>query len=237
MTVLKQTSRGVLLEKNYAEAWPKLPGGIQHTVKAKIDLSRLRGYTGSGVWDLCRSYESGDFNVIHQHWVNFLPKPGSVVLDIGAGSGRDAVALSRLGFKVFAVEPSPDMLAAAKTIHPSADVVWMEDSLPSLPSVKLLCRRFDLILLSAVWMHLNKNERREAMLTLHQLAGHKGVVIITIRHPADKARRMFSVSPQETKTLAFESGFLQIASAQYQDPLERSGRSAISWSVHVLRRR
>jgi len=205
-----------------------------YKVREKTDLSRLRGYTGPEVLDLCKSYESWDFKVIHQHWLSFLPKRGSVVLDIGAGSGRDAIAMSRLGFKVFAVEPSPDMLAAAKRIHPGSDIVWIQDSLPSLPSVHLLCCRFDLILLSAVWMHLNQNERREAMLTLHGLANREGVVVITIRHPADKSRRMFNVSAQETKKLALESGFLQVASAEYQDPL---GRSTIAWSVHVLRRR
>jgi SAM-dependent methyltransferase len=209
----------------------------RHRSKGKIDLGRLRGYTGARVLDLCKFYESWDFAVIHQHWLSFLPKRGSAVLDVGAGSGRDAIAMSRLGFKVLAVEPSPDMLEAAKAIHPSSDVVWIQDSLPLLPSIRLLHRRFDLILLSAVWMHLDKTERKKAMLTLHSLANPGGVVVITIRHPPDKSRRMFNVSAQETKKLGLESGFIQVASAQHQDPFGGARRSAVAWSVHVLKPR
>lgn len=212
-------------------------GKSRHGAKAKTDSSRLLGYTGAGVLDLCKFYESWDFNVIHQHWLSFLPKRGSAVLDIGAGSGRDAIAMSRLGLKVLAVEPSSDMLEAARAIHPSSDVVWMQDSLPLLSSVHFLCQRFDLILLSAVWMHLDKSERKEAMLTLHALTNPGGVVVITIRHPPDKSRRMFNVSPQETKKLALESGFVQVASAEYQDPFGGACRRVVAWSVHVLKRR
>ena len=38
--------------------------------------------------------------------VNLLPRPPGRALDVGAGTGRDAAWLARLGFQVVAVEPS-----------------------------------------------------------------------------------------------------------------------------------
>lgn len=43
-----------------------------------------------------------------------LLKPGDRVLDAGCGSGRDALALSRLGFQVTAMEASPKLAALAR---------------------------------------------------------------------------------------------------------------------------
>jgi cyclopropane fatty-acyl-phospholipid synthase-like methyltransferase len=43
-----------------------------------------------------------------------LLKPGDRVLDAGCGSGRDALALSALGFQVTAMEASPKLAALAR---------------------------------------------------------------------------------------------------------------------------
>lgn len=44
-----------------------------------------------------------------------LLPPGARVLDAGCGSGRDALALSRLGFQVTATEASPKLAELART--------------------------------------------------------------------------------------------------------------------------
>jgi len=68
-------------------------------------------------------------------WQSFaeLLKPGDRVLDAGCGSGRDARALSRMGFEVTAMEASPRLaeLARAHTGLPVQvmtfdQIVWRE---------------------------------------------------------------------------------------------------------------
>lgn len=47
---------------------------------------------------------------------------GARILDLGCGTGRNAVALAQAGAKVLAVDPSPDLLAAARERAEAADV-------------------------------------------------------------------------------------------------------------------
>jgi ubiquinone/menaquinone biosynthesis C-methylase UbiE len=49
-------------------------------------------------------------------------KPGDAVLDLGCGTGMLAVPFARLGMRVTAMDPEPDMLAAAKNAAEEAGV-------------------------------------------------------------------------------------------------------------------
>lgn len=49
-------------------------------------------------------------------------KPGDAVLDLGTGTGMLAIAFARLGMAVTALDPEPDMLAAARTAAGAAGV-------------------------------------------------------------------------------------------------------------------
>jgi len=55
-----------------------------------------------------------------------------VVLDIGAGSGRDAVWIFSKGHNVLAVEQSSSMLTIAKNLHPSERITCLKSELPRL---------------------------------------------------------------------------------------------------------
>lgn len=46
------------------------------------------------------------------------------VLDLGCGPGQLAVAFARLGATVTAIDPEPDMLAAARHLAAEAGVSW-----------------------------------------------------------------------------------------------------------------
>jgi len=49
-------------------------------------------------------------------------KPGDAVLDLGCGTGMLAIAFARAGMKVTAMDPEPEMLAAAQVCAESAGV-------------------------------------------------------------------------------------------------------------------
>ena len=57
----------------------------------------------------------------------------------------------------------------------------MNDALPDLRALRALGRRFDLILLSAVWMHVAPKGRERAFRILSELLGPSGLLVITLR--------------------------------------------------------
>ena len=156
---------------------------------------------------LVRQYESLTFADVHRDLLPLLPGPPARMLDIGAGTGRDAAALAALGHAVTAVEPTPELRAAAQRLHSGAAIRWIDDALPDLARVRALGERFDLVLLSAVWMHLDDSERQAAMTAVAALLAPGGVMSLSLRHgPVPAGRRMFEVTTDETRALAEAAG-------------------------------
>ncbi|MFF2025004.1 class I SAM-dependent methyltransferase [Streptomyces sp. NPDC058171] len=181
--------------------------------------------------ELAARYEGLSFPALYEDVVPFLPVPPAAVADIGAGSGRDAAALARLGFAVTAVEPVPAMRETAVRLHPE-EIVWLADALPELASVQ---GPFGLLLLSAVWMHLDRDERPPAMARLGELLTEGGRLVITLRHgepPHD--RRMFDVPAAETIELAAAHGLFLLHRGGGED---RLGRDGVHWSQLVFEKR
>lgn len=147
------------------------------------------------------------FADLHRPILHLIPTAPCAVLDIGAGTGRDAAALAALGHRVLAVEPTAALRQQAVTLHPCPLIEWLDDSLPDLARVRARGPRFDLIMLTGVWMHLDEAQRRWAMPRLAGLASAGGIVTMTLRHgPVPAGRRMFDVSGDETSALAKAAG-------------------------------
>ncbi|MFH8789289.1 hypothetical protein [Streptomyces roseoverticillatus] len=107
-----------------------------------------------------------------------------------------------------------------------------DDRLPRLSAQRL---RFDLILLTAVWMHLDERQRSAAMVRLTGLLAAGGRVILSLRHgPVPAGRRMFPVTAQETVELARRSGLHVIHHARREDP---HGRPGVAWTYLGLQLR
>lgn len=181
---------------------------------------------------LVDQYESLSFEEVHAALLDLLPAPGATVLDIGAGSGRDAAWFAANGYEVVAVEPSEAMLAHARRLHPSNRINWLPDSLPDLARVRRLGLRFDLILLSAVWMHIPPAARQRSLRKLATLLAPRGRIAISLRLGApDAERAMHAVSLQELSSLALQFGLRVLRSTDSQD---RLGRSEVAWTSVVL---
>jgi SAM-dependent methyltransferase len=74
------------------------------------------------------SYEAQPPERLH----GLLPAVPALVLDIGAGTGRDAAWFAGLGHDVVAVEPASAMRAEAARLHPGPRIRWLNDRLPDL---------------------------------------------------------------------------------------------------------
>jgi protein-L-isoaspartate O-methyltransferase len=181
---------------------------------------------------LADQYESTKFEIVHADVLDLLPAMGSAVLDVGSGSGRDAAALARLGYRVVAVEPSAGLRAQAKIRHPIPDIIWLDDALPALSTLGR--QRFSLIIVSAVWMHLSPDDRADAMHRLAGLLDVGGRLIVSLRiGPEDTQRRILSVDPAAVIADAERAGLRLERRRDVSDVL---GRSDIKWVTLALKR-
>ena len=177
-------------------------------------------------------YESIRFEDVHADILHLVPAAPRRVIDIGAGTGRDAAALAARGHRVLAVEPTVELRAAGERLHPEAGIIWLDDGLPDLARVRAASDRFDLAFLTAVWMHLDSAERQAAMRALDDLVVAGGRVFMTLRHgPVPPGRRMFEVTAEETVALAAATGFAPVHESRRGDMLERD---AVTWTMLVL---
>ena len=181
---------------------------------------------------LAIQYESVTFEDVHRPVLHLVPNGPGRALDIGAGTGRDAAALAVRGFAVTAVEPTAELRAHGERLHAASRINWIDDGLPGLAALAARAGRFDLIFLTAVWMHLDAAERAIAMGRLADLAAAGGRVFMTLRHgPVPDGRRMFDVSAAETIAFAAGHGFRPIHQSSSPDML---GRPDVSWTYLVL---
>src|SRR3546814_10754539 len=109
-----------------------------------------------------------------------LPTMATRVVDIGAGTGRDAAWFAGNGHQVLAVEPVQELRAAGIALHKDVRITWLDDRLPELSAV-MQEPRFDLVILSAVWQHLDEDDRAVAIRHLGKMTSHGGLLLLSFR--------------------------------------------------------
>lgn len=184
--------------------------------------------------ELVRLYELHTFEELHADALPYIPQQPSSVLDVGAGSGRDAAWFAAHGHDVVAVEPAARMRGWALRLHGETGVRWVNDRLPELTRVRTSGRTFDLIWLSAVWMHLSPRDRERALDRLATLLRPGGRMMLSLRHgPAPPGRPTYAVSCAELDTLARRYGLSVLTECRAEDCL---GREGVWWEAVVLER-
>ena len=195
---------------------------------ARARVSGTEGYAEEAD-ALVGRYESIRFADLHGPVLHLLPAAPGRVLDIGSGTGRDAAAFAAMGHAVVAVEPTAELRARAAVLHPSPRIEWLDDGLPDLARLAGRGGCFDLVMLTAVWMHLDDEQRRRAMPGVARLVGRGGAAIFSLRHgPVPPGRRMFDVSAEETVELAAAEG-LGLA-LRLDNQADASGRPGVGWT-------
>jgi len=189
-----------------------------------------RGYAEQAA-DLIPRYEAVPFEHKHGAGLHLLPKSPGFVLDVGAGTGTDAAWFASRGHSVLAVEPTARLREAAVAFHHEPNIEWFEDSLPLLQSVRSLGRRFDAIMLTAVWMHLEAPEREEGMATLASLLARDGALVLSLRHgPMPEGRRTFEVSGSETIALARAQGLRCVLNVHGESSQAVNRAAGVTWT-------
>jgi SAM-dependent methyltransferase len=193
-------------------------------------VSGTEGYADEAA-ELFRRYEGIPAADAHRAVLHLIPAAPSSILDIGSGTGRDAAWFAGSGHRVVAVEPTDALRLPAMTLHPSPLIEWLNDSLPELASLRTRGASFDVVMLTAVWMHLDAQQRRRAMPNLAALVRDGGTVIMKIRHgPVPAGRRMFEIPAEETIELARMQGLHPVLNLRAESSQQANYVAGVTWT-------
>lgn len=178
------------------------------------------------------TYNKIQFSRIHKPFIRFLPKKmAAKVLDIGCGSGRDAMALAKRGYTVTAVDPSREMLRLAEKQDTKKRITWIRDALPQLSTIGN--KSYSFILISAVWMHIPPSQRDNSIKRITELLTKDGRLAITLRMgEQDEGRAMYPITLEELLTLATKYDLHPIYISRTTK--DSFNRDSISWKKIVF---
>ena len=164
--------------------------------------------------------------------------PGSRILEIGSGSGRDMQALLEQGYEAFGIDASKEMVKQAREDYPQLNERCLQGSMPS--EEIFFGSRFDGILCSAVLMHVSDEDLLDTAYTFKRNLKQGGQLLVSVplaRSDVNEENRLpdgrlFIMRQPEYYSLLFERlGFKEVMRAEEKDSL---GRSGISWSVMIF---
>lgn len=186
---------------------------------------------------LAEMYLSKTFEQVHETWFEYLTpvlnKAEPRILDLGAGAGRDSKYLAQHGAVVTAIEPALTLAELGKQHTQGLNVDWLQDSLPDLQAVTKQEISFDLILLSAVWMHIPDSQRARSLRKLANLLKPGGKLVISLRHgPSGDTREMHDVCSEQLIQMAKEFGLSPLLVTEKNKDI--IGRAEVSWQTVVL---
>ncbi len=190
----------------------------------------LDGYSNAER-DIVSRFESISSDKLYRPVQSVMPEQPGSVLDIGAGTGRDAAWFAGKGSRVLAVEPVSTLREAGAALHRSANIEWLDDALPELARTIARGERFELVLLSGVWQHLDGALRTAAMENLRRLIKAGGTLIISLRDgPGPPTRPVFPADVDHTIQLANKEN-LELRLRQPALSIQKANRnSGVSWT-------
>lgn len=177
-----------------------------------------------------------DFSKVCKDFMEYLPPTPARILDAGAGVGQNAAALADMGYRVTAVEPTPEFLDVAKARFSTRSVTWLSGSLPMLDELEATAC-FDFILVDGVWHHLSKSERSQSLAKFASILSRRGRCAISLRNgPAGLGTCVYPTDVDETIEQAVRHGFDCIFSVQNQPSL-MPNKEGVTWARLVFEKR
>lgn len=198
------------------------------------NMDTTLGYYASHAAEYAERTEAIDVSPLYAQFVPLL-KPGSVVLDLGCGGGRDARHFAQLGHNVIGVDPCLPLLreAARRT---SGDlrhrISLMAGAAPKLPLKDRCC--------SAIWacaslLHLPRSKMSRALVECSRILVPGGVFFLTVKRGTGEAfdgQRWFTYWQMDDVRVVFADRF-EVLAAEESSSRSQSG---VTW-LHVLGRK
>ncbi len=102
---------------------------------------------------------------------------GETILDVGCGTGREALALSKLGFKVTALDISPDMITLAKKMIHEKNIIFKNSNILEYHERK----KFDnIIFFNNIFEQIHtEQDRKKSLEIAYDLLCPHGIFVLT----------------------------------------------------------
>ena len=178
-------------------------------------------------------YSSTRFEDVHTETLAYLPAPPARVLDVGAGTGRDAAALADRGYAVMAVEPSHELQNWGRNHYAHLSIEWLDDRLPGLRSLQTMARRFDFILCSAVLIHVRPRDLRKSFASFAGLLASGGHLAISVRDRRDQDPQGIFFNHGDTEVEAAAASAQFALTSKFVSP-DRLGRHELAWHSFIF---
>lgn len=190
----------------------------------------ITDYAARATTELIAGYDALSPEQIYATVLDLFPDTPVQVVDIAAGTGRDAAWFAAKGHRVLAVEPVRQFREAGAKLHGDR-IEWLDDRLPELAEV---ARRgpFDLITLCAVWHHLDSADRARAVQSIARIAAPGAMLILSLRHePGVLGPHSYPTPPDEAIDVVGAAGFhlIRQAEAPAVHPLSRAAGVHWTW--------
>ena len=141
-------------------------------------IQATTSFYNKSINSLYLAYEQADMSPLHQLLEANL-SPYLQVLDIGFGSGRDLSFLQKHGVNIWGVDPSSEFVRTAKQRFKNNEDHFSVGSLPNLNLPIEFNKKFDVIILVAVWMHIPIELYEASIREVCSLLKQKAKVIIS----------------------------------------------------------
>jgi SAM-dependent methyltransferase len=140
------------------------------TVIDALDINRA--YYAAHADEFCRRTADLALDELYGPFTTLLPAPAHV-LDAGCGSGRDSLALMRRGYRVTAIDASPEMVRAAKSRGVDARLLTFQE-------MKFVSE-FDGIWACASLLHVPHAEISEVLRRFHHALRSGGILYVSLK--------------------------------------------------------
>lgn len=196
----------------------------------------IDGYQASAS-GLIEQFDAISAQDLYEPVADFIDQaPKGRLIDIGAGTGRDAAWFDAKGFDVTAVEPVSFFRQHGKSRHKHADIDWVNDRLPALATLRNHVREYDVVNVTAVWHHLTDHERRTSFRRITSLTRSGGTIIMSLRHgPSLSDRPSYDVDVDETIVLARRHQFELLHRAETSSVQSNNIEAGVHWTWLVLK--
>jgi len=170
-------------------------------------------------------------------FLDMFPLPPARVLDIAAGTGRDAAWLRQRGYEVTAVEPVAELREVGRSLHATERIDWRGGALPDLVLTPAPENGFDIVLLSAVWQHLDESDRARSMPNIADLTVDGGLVLISLRQGfSASSETLYATSVPATVDLASSNGLLMEREVRIESMQAVDRAAGVYWTWLAFRR-